>query len=321
MPRKEKVPKVHKVKSKSLTKKINESVHDLSKFKALSQVEKNQVLAAVQGSPDYEKLYKTLNPSDKKYVDDNIGNPKGRSAGLFRSEKPHLEKISNLTPEQSRAAYAFLQNTIPEAFLPENATQEQIQQAQSQGLPGLLKELQKPYESPLNTQLNQMFGHMANPVLQNFLNPQQGNQPQVLFPSQLPQYYAQQNQQASGGMQDLLGQLGGQLGQSALQNLPGAFNYAQQNAPIAAEYLQGLGNSALQKGQNVWDFIRNPEHGRASSPEGESIPAYFGRRALYGAAHPLESAQEYANMVGSAGSAGLSGLQNLLSSLGSYFQK
>lgn len=243
MAKKEKIPKVKYTESKSLNKKINKAIQSKS-LSGLSLSEMNQVLSALQGNPSYDQLYKSLNPEQKQYVDLNIGNPEGREAGLFRSKKAHYEKISQLTPEQSRAAYAFLENTIPEAFLPENATKEQIAAAKQQGLSGTLSALEKPYESPLNTQLNSMFGHMANPVLQNFLNPQQGNQPQVLFPSQLPQHYAQQNQQSIGGMQDLLGQLGGQAGQYALQNLPEGLNYAGNLAGQGLQYgQQGLQNA------------------------------------------------------------------------------
>src|ERR1700752_3644494 len=164
MAKKEKIPKVKYTESKSLNKKINKVIQKKS-LGGLSLSEMNQVLSALQGSHSYDQLYKSLNPEQKQYVDLNIGNPEGREAGLFRSKKPHFEKISQLTPEQSRAAYAFLENTIPEAFLPENSTKEQIAAAKSQGLTGLLQELSKSYESPLNTQLNAMFGHMANPVL------------------------------------------------------------------------------------------------------------------------------------------------------------
>lgn len=293
MAKKEKIPKTYKVKSKTITKKINEAVHNLAKFQGMSQSEKNQILSAIKGTPDYQRLYASLNPSDKQYIDLNIGNPEPGEAGVLRPKKPHFEKIANLTPEQSKGAYAFLEQTIPEAFLPENATPEQVQAAKMQGLPGVLSELGKPYESPLNTQMNQMFGHMANPVLQNFLNPQQGNQPQVLFPSQLPQHYAEQNQQINPSIQNLLGQLGGQAGQYALQNAPGAFNYAQQNAPAAYEALRGLGQQGYQ----------------AAAPYAQN--AYQGAQNLYG-----QGREAFGNIAGGfegmgpilAGGAGLGAL-------------
>lgn len=281
MPRKEKVPKVHKNKSRTITKKTNQSAHNPSYFKSLSQAEKNQVLAGIQGTPDFKRLYDTLNPSDKQYVDMNLGNPEPGEAKFLKGKKPHLEKISNLTPEQSRAAYSFLEQTIPEAFLSENATQQQIQAAREQGLGGTLAALGQPYESPLNTQLNNMFGHMANPVMQAFLNPERGNEARgSLFPDRIEQQYNQgqhQQQQENNPLRQLVGA----LGQHA---------YQQQAVP----WLNQLTPEDVQQG---YGYIE-PGLNRA----------YEGVQNAY---------QGAGNMAGNA----YGGIQNLLSKLGSYIPK
>lgn len=287
MAKKEKIPKVKYTKSKSLNKKINQAVQSGS-LRGLSLSEMNQVLSTLQGSPSYDQLYKSLNPEQKQYVDLNIGNPEGREAGLFRSKKPYFEKISNLTPEQSRAAYAFLENTIPEAFLPENATQEQIAAAKQQGLSGTLSALEKPYESPLNTQLNQMFGHMANPVLQNFLNPQMGNQPQVLFPSQLAQ-------QPNAGLENILGQL-------AQQYIPQGLGYAAQNAPAALNYAGDLAGQGFQYGKQG---LQNAY--QKAAPYAQN---------LYGGAS--EFANKFARVAPRVPGRMYKDISSLLSALGSY---
>ena len=282
-----KIPKKYKVDSGSLTKKINESVHDPAKFQRMSQVEKNQILAAIQGSPDYQRLYATLNPSDKQYVDRNIGSPKPRKGGVTRGEEPYYENIPSLTPEQSTAAYSLLGAAVPEAFLGKDATPEQIEQARSQGVPGLLRELGKP--SQLENQLSSMFGHLQNPILQGIMNPYLSQpSPQVLFPSQL-------GQQSTQGLESLLSQLAVPAVQYGIENAPAAYDYLQQNIPGAYQYAKDLGQQAY-----------------------ESTPGHFARGAFAGITDPFGSLQETGQAFGNIGK---EKLQSLMNALGSYIPR
>jgi len=88
-------------------------------------------------------------------------------------------------------------------------------------LPGLLQSLNAPHKSDTSQQLEQMFSHMNNPILQGLLGggPNQ-YKPQVLFPSQL----GQQN----NGIQDALSAL---LGAGLESGVPATWDYAQQNVP------------------------------------------------------------------------------------------
>jgi hypothetical protein len=97
----------------------------------------------------------------------------------------------------------------------------------------------------MSSGLEQMFGHMQNPILQGFLNPSMGQNNQVLFPSQM------QNQMNP--------ELEGLFGELAQKYIPQGLNYASNNLPAAYEGLQGLGQQGFQYGQqaggNIMDLL------------------------------------------------------------------
>lgn len=211
----------YKVESRSLTRLLNLPPEMLSKkLKELPLAKVNQVMSALNPE-DYKFQYGQLSPSQKQYVDLNVGTPAPREAGVFRGKPEHFEKIPTLTPQQSKAAYALLQSVVPEAFLPENATEQQRAVAQMQGLPGYIKQLSQP--SPFESQLTSMFGHLQNPILQGLIAPQIGNQPKVLYPSELAQQ--------GSGLAPLLAQLAIPAVQAGVNQLPGAYEWAQENVP------------------------------------------------------------------------------------------
>ncbi len=120
---------------------------------------------------------------------------------------------------------------------------EEALDAYRNAYPGLLQELAKPSETGMSKQLQSMFGHMQNPILQGLMNPGSSQGSQVLFPSQIAQ------QSSGGGIDALLGQL-------AQQYAPQAANFGYD---MASEYLPQVYGAATgfpgQMGGSIMNIL------------------------------------------------------------------
>lgn len=192
------------------------------KTRIAKEEEKNKEAFEKYGTTQtFEQQHQELNPS--LYKNGVYSPPKAE----FGKEQPgYLERVSTKTPGQS----AFINSLAP------LLTKE---------IPDFLKELKQPSSTSMSSGLEQMFGHMQNPILQGFLNPSMGQNNQVLFPSQM------QNQMNPG--------LEGLFGELAQKYIPQGLNYASNNLPAAYEGLQGLGQQGFQYGQqaggNIMDLL------------------------------------------------------------------
>lgn len=196
------------------------------------QDEKNRIKKEEAKNKETMEKYGTLQtPSEQhKFHNPTLYNAKGQYSppkAEFGKEQPaYLERAPKKTPAQE----AFINSLSP---------------LLSKELPGFFNELRKPASTSMSSGLEQMFGHMQNPILQGFLNPSMGQNNQVLFPSQLAQ-------QGNPGLENLMGQL-------AQQFIPQGLNYASENLPAAYEGLKGLGQQGLQYGQqaggNIMDLL------------------------------------------------------------------
>jgi len=319
MPKKQ---KKYKVESKSLTKKLNLPADKLAeKIKGLTPAKVNQILANLDKA-DFDFQYAKLPAAVKQYVDLNKGNPAPRKPGVFRGAEPFTEKIPNVTPEQSQAMNFLLQRSLPEAFINEKATPEQIATARKQGLGGVLEELGQKDLGPLGAQLEAMFGHMQNPILQGILNPALGNDVQVLFPSQL--------QGHNKGIENLLAQLAVPLAQAGIANAPAALEYLQAHGPEAYQYLkagaQGIGNYVgqsrpVQQGREYAEAILGiPGLAREAK---QAIGESFTNPELYGGipAGAYQGAQDLYGFAKTLPGEAYKDVSSLLSTLGSYIPR
>ncbi len=203
-----------------------------------------------------------------------------------------------------------------------------IQQFQK-GLPELLERLRTPYTSPMRSQMEEMFGHLQNPILQGLINPQAQNQARgALFPSEIEQEYMespQYQQSQQGPMGNLLSALGGHLfkqhavpylnnlqpqdiqnfyGQA--EQLPGqAYEYARESRPFQA--LSALGNVARHPIQNLQDYADYGMHGGVPNSALEAL-AKLGGAFTYPVAHPIQFGKGAATMGRDIGQAGLNKL-------------
>jgi hypothetical protein len=155
-----------------------------------------------------------------------------------------------------------------------------------QGLPGLLEQLRTPYQSPMMQQVEDIFGHLQNPILQNLLYPDQRFAAgRSLFPSEIEQEYMQtpmQQYEPPSAISNLLSSLGKHYYETQalpwLQNkenlqwlgeegIPQAYNQAMNYGNQAYNYAAGsrpgqgisnilghLGNAANIGKQNVGEF-------------------------------------------------------------------
>ena len=170
----------------------------------------------------------------EKYVSEE-NRPK-KKATFWEGSDAHTENVPLYTPEQEKLM-EFLGNEYQNR------------------LPAFLEQISQKPSSPVTGQLENIFGHMSNPILQGLLNPGLGQNVQVLYPSQL-------QQQSRPGIDNLLGQLGQQYGPQIAQ-------YGMENAPQALEYAQGLANQAGQYGQQFGGNIMNLLSGLASRFRGQ----------------------------------------------------
>jgi hypothetical protein len=152
------------------------------------------------------------------------------------------------------------------------------------GLEDIINQLGQHYESPINNQVQQIFGHMQNPILQGLINPQHGNMAGgSLFPDRQAlelQQYQQQNPQ-------------GQYEQSPLMGLLSALgNHAFKKHVVP--WLNDLTPEDIQQGYNQY-----VEPGVNRAYEGAQNAYQGGMESLRGLGqtlrHPAQSFQNYAD--------------------------
>lgn len=152
----------------------------------------------------------------------------------------------------------------------------------------MLEKLRTPYTHPVNQRMEEIFGHLQNPIMQGLFAQEQPRG--SLFPSQIeqeyrqgpPMSYQQAQQSPMGDLFSALGnhavnqyidpwakkqtaeslqQLYGQAQQGAgdaynyaQQGLGDAYNYGMNSRPVnAMKYLGGIPGRANQGAQNAWD--------------------------------------------------------------------
>jgi hypothetical protein len=195
--------------------------------------------------------------------------PSGAPKPSFLKGSPAgSEMIETMTPDQK----AFVESLLPVI---------------AERLTPLLNQLGTSPRTEMSSQIEQMFGHMNNPILQGLMNQGYRQNAQVLFPSQLAQQ----------GSNDTLNAL---LGGLAQQYSPDIANYGYD---IASEYLprlaQGAGNlgrAGMNQAQQYGEAIMGiPQLLREG---GKSFGESFQNPELYGGIP--------------------AGLSNLLGKLGSY---
>jgi len=140
----------------------------------------------------------------------------------------------------------------------QDSIREAAQEGFQQGLPELLKQLRTPYTHPVNQQMQEMFKHLQNPILQNLMAQEQprGN----MFPSEIEQEYRQgppmgyQQQQYPGSQPEpyqqpsAFGNLFSALGNHAANQY--AIPWMNQQTP---ESLQALYGQAEQGFGNIYN--------------------------------------------------------------------
>lgn len=238
----------------------------------------------------------------------------GREGGLGHKSTSGSYNVPTQKKEQSG-----LQNLAIEQF--------------QKGLPELLERLRTPYTSPMRSQMEEMFGHLQNPILQGLINPQAQNQARgALFPSEIEQEYMmspQYQESQQGPMGNLLSALGGHLFKqhavpylnnlqpqdiqnfyNQAEQLPGqAYEYARESRPFQA--LSALGNMArhpLQRFQDYADYGMN-----SGVPESASDALYkMGGAFAYPFAHPIQSGKAVGTAAFDIGQMGINKLLNYL---------
>lgn len=158
-------------------------------------------LTLSQSSRDFVDLMRSLNPNLQ--FDEN-GRILNQEPGFFEGKPGYHINIPTMTPAQITHA---------------NQALKQVDEY----LPGLLKGLSSPYKSGETDQLQRMFGHMSNPILQGLLNPNSGFGSQVPFASQL-----------GGSGFDTFGT------QLLQQAIPQGLQYASQGFSGLSDILSGL---------------------------------------------------------------------------------
>ncbi len=191
----------------------------------------------------------------------NVGKKHGTKP--FKGSSANTVNVATATPEAS--------NFMNKAIRPEMQTQFE----------DLLSKLQNPQPAPMNQRLEEMFGHLQNPILQGLMNPSQGYEARgSMFPSEIENEYMQspghfqspqyQQQNPFGNLLSALGQHGMQqhvtpwlnsLTPQDVQQAYGSYvepglNRAYEGAGNAYQGLNNAYGSARDFGQDFYGFAK-----------------------------------------------------------------
>lgn len=252
---------IEQLKKKQLKRNEKAERHIVKKTEHLAKKNEKRKQHSIKKFGQQSAIHEEFNPHLYK---NGVFSPPEK--GFFKEAPEWYENIPNMTADQLELA-KLLTNTVKEQ------------------IPDFINRLKQPAATGMSSQLEEMFGHMANPVLQNYINPSRGQNAQVLFPSQL----------ANQDLSNILGQLATSGITSGLQSLPKAYEYAQEYGPQAYEYVkEGVPKVYNYLGKNLGDLtsgiqnyadvgfkdIRNPQ------TYGESIQQVLGA-FMQPVVHPL----------------------------------
>ena len=219
----------------------------LQYLRGLDNPQRIRFLQRIPDTATRERLASEI-PGFQEWWDANRNMPGGgREGGLG-----HKSTSGNYNIPTQKKEQRVLQDLAIEQF--------------QKGLPELLERLRTPYTSPIRSQMEEMFGHLQNPILQGLINPQAQNQARgALFPSEIEQEYMmspQYQESQQGPLGNLLGVLGGHLfNQHAVpyfnnlkpEDIQAAYGYAE---PLINRASEGLGN-AYHGAQNAYQGAQN----------------------------------------------------------------
>lgn len=201
--------------------------------------------------------------------------------------------------------------------LPENVPYRDLMRAEAmKGLPEMLERLRTPYTHPMVSQMQDMFGHLQNPILQNLLNPDRRFAAgQSLFPSEIESEYQQYQQQhpEQGAFGNLMSALGQNIFKNQIQ--PGMAN-------MTPERLQELYGQAEQLPGQAYEYASSSRPAEYLRNMYQSQPAQVGIGALEGFVnpiiHPFQTAQDLYGFAKTLPGEAYKDIGSLLSTLGSY---
>ncbi|CAB4127763.1 hypothetical protein UFOVP97_28 [uncultured Caudovirales phage] len=235
------------------------------------------------------KILRNAPAEEKQWYLDLLASQKGEQSAQTLAKKINFEKYFNANRGKGSLGATWNKGqkgggepiNIPQELPKETQDYKDLLLKEAQiGLPGLLQQLRTPYQSPMNQQVEGIFGHLQNPILQNLLNPDQRFAAgRSLFPSEIENEYQQMQQQQPSAIGSLLSSLGKHYYETEavpwLQKPENLQWLGEQGIPQAYNQASNYGNQA-------YDYAKNSRAGQGIGDILEYLGAMkqgFGRDA------------------------------------------
>lgn len=245
-------------------KSADKSMYGIFGLKGLTPKEKNQLFAEAMARRNAES--KT---GSSKYKPEQMSKEaKMQKAKYGTSFAEHAKRQSiKESAASGRKQPTWTEGTEARHENIDTKTEEQIAQTKEilELLKGkwkpLLEDMAKSPRTAMNQQIEDMFGHMNNPIVQSMMNQGYRTNPQVLFPSELGQH------DSSRQLDALLSGLGQQYGpdimnygyDKASQYLPQAYESAMQLPGQIGQYGKQMGGGLMDILSNLGNRFRSPQ--------------------------------------------------------------